>query len=101
MSGHSKGPWRVCTSGGYVAGEHFHRNIRVAAPVATIGEAAADARLIESAPDLYAELERLYLAARVMADPGHPCHEQREHIPWGDLVEKASAVLAKAQGGAK
>lgn len=57
-----------------------------------------NARLVAAAPDLLAELERMYEAARMMADPEHCLYEHREHLPWKDLAAKAKTAISKARG---
>jgi hypothetical protein len=51
----------------------------------------------EAAPELLAELKRLYEAARTMADPEHCLHATREYLPWRTLADKARAAIAKAE----
>ena len=51
--------------------------------------AAMDAALLE--------LERLYEAARCMADPEHCLHAQREHLPWQALADQAQAAIRAAR----
>lgn len=58
----------------------------------------ANAALIAAAPELLAEIERLYEAARCMADPEHCLHATRDFLPWADLANQAKAAIARATG---
>ena len=53
-----------------------------------------------AAPALLAELERLYEAARCMADPEHCLRAYREHLPWLALADQARAAIRTATDGA-
>lgn len=46
---------------------------------------------------LLRELERLYEAARCMADPEHCLHAQREYLPWVELAAQAQAAIRAAR----
>ena len=62
----------------------------------TTGGIAIEIRRRAAAPELLEELQRMYEAARCMADPEHCLHEQREELPWRELADKARAAIAKA-----
>lgn len=47
---------------------------------------------------LVTELERLYEAARCMADPEHCLHHTREYLPWNELAAQAKKAISQAYG---
>ena len=104
---HTPGPWRIGDAGNTIFGPKMVDG-SLAVMVASISRPGRDldakhanARLIAAAPELLAELQRLYEAARTMADPEHCLHATREYLPWCALADKARAAIAKAEGRAE
>lgn len=95
---HTPGPW---TTVRYQRGGHARIQVQAAgrhgiADIAATNGGTFNARLIAAAPALLAELERMYEAARCMADPEHCLHAQRDELPWNALADQARAAIAAA-----
>ncbi len=96
-------PWTVGPHPGNEAGTDW-RTILASGEFGEgyIGEALQEhaaliVRAVNSHAALVAELQRLYEAARCMADPEHCLHGQRTHLPWRALADQARAALALAE----
>jgi len=62
----------------------------------TFRPACSCVRRASAQAGLLRELERLYEAARCMADPEHCLHASREHLPWRELAAQAQAAIRAA-----
>ena len=96
---HTPGPWAVLTNT-----PHFVRAMHPAegmVPVATVyhfnGELAANARLIASAPELLDALELALVTIDGQAELLRACGAA---YGIGATLQRASAAIAKAKGGA-
>lgn len=100
---HTPGPWKAESAKDYASGRHDDKRWTVHAngmPLIAIvdqyrGQAQANARLIASAPELLAALERVAEDLEYFASEVPPSKDE-----CGAMAKAARAAIAKAKGGA-